>query len=104
MTTINSVIEYLSHKTSGNFESNYPYTIELIQKLIDAGYHLEDFKYVIDVKYKEWKGTKFEIYLRPSTLFGNKFESYLNAKREDTKIEKIQKAVNAAEKHKWNLK
>ena len=32
----------------------------------------------IDKKSAEWQGTKFELYLRPDTLFGSKFESYLN--------------------------
>ena len=33
---------------------------------------------VIDKKSKEWLGTNMERYLRPDTLFGTKFESYLN--------------------------
>ena len=40
---------------------------------------MEDFKAVIDYKVSEWKGTKMEDYLRPETLFGTKFESYLNS-------------------------
>ena len=39
---------------------------------------LDDFKSVIDKKSKEWLGTNMERYLRPDTLFGTKFESYLN--------------------------
>jgi hypothetical protein len=38
----------------------------------------DDFKSVIDKKSKEWLGTNMERYLRPDTLFGTKFESYLN--------------------------
>ena len=41
---------------------------------------LDDFKKVIDKKCAEWKGTDQEKYLRPETLFGNKFEGYLNQK------------------------
>ena len=33
---------------------------------------------VIDTKAKEWMGTDMEKYLRPETLFGSKFENYLN--------------------------
>ena len=40
---------------------------------------LEDFKTVIDKKYDEWYGTNMQQYLRPETLFGTKFESYLNS-------------------------
>ena len=39
---------------------------------------VEDFKTVIDKKSLEWMGTEREKYLRPQTLFGTKFESYLN--------------------------
>ena len=39
----------------------------------------DDFKKVIDVKSLEWnKDPKMCKYLRPETLFGNKFEGYLN--------------------------
>jgi len=40
---------------------------------------LEDFKTVIDKKCVEWMNDeKMEKFLRPVTLFGPKFESYLN--------------------------
>ncbi|HGD4871322.1 TPA: conserved phage C-terminal domain-containing protein, partial [Streptococcus agalactiae] len=35
-------------------------------------------KHVIDTTVKDWSGTKYEKYLRPETLFGSKFEGYLN--------------------------
>ena len=39
----------------------------------------EDFKIVIDKKYEAWHDDKdMAQYLRPETLFSNKFESYLN--------------------------
>ena len=47
----------------------------------NEGYTLEDFKQVIDVKTEEWKDNpEFFKYLRPETLFGSKFDSYLNQK------------------------
>lgn len=46
---------------------------------VNEGFNLEDFKKVIDTKVKSWKGdNKMSAFLRPNTLFGNKFESYLN--------------------------
>lgn len=42
------------------------------------GYTLEDFETVIDKKCAEWLGTDMERYLRPETLFGSKFDGYLN--------------------------
>lgn len=47
---------------------------------MNEGFSVEDFKTVIDKKYNDWKGTEWEKYLRPETLFGAKFESYLNQK------------------------
>jgi uncharacterized phage protein (TIGR02220 family) len=49
-----------------------------IDSRVKEGFCLEDFKTVIDSKAREWLGTDFEKYLRPQTLFGNKFEAYLN--------------------------
>jgi uncharacterized phage protein (TIGR02220 family) len=40
---------------------------------------VDDCKKVIDAKKSEWEGTDYAKYLRPETLFGNKFEGYLNA-------------------------
>lgn len=63
-------------------DSNYKYTTKKTQDCIKArlndGFTVEDFKTVIDKKAKEWQGTTMERYLRPETLFGNKFEGYLN--------------------------
>jgi hypothetical protein len=36
---------------------------------------------VIDNKVIEWKGSEMAKYIRPETLFGTKFESYLNQKK-----------------------
>ena len=44
------------------------------------GYTVEDFVAVIDKKCAEWlHDPKMRAYLRPETLFGSKFEGYLNA-------------------------
>ncbi len=74
------IINYLNIKTN----SKYRYTTKKNQTLIHArceeGNTIKDFKTVIDIKTAEWTGTEWEKYLRPETLFGNKFESYLNQK------------------------
>ena len=79
-----SVIDYLNRKTERTGKEKYSSTSPKTQKLIKARlrekYELEDFKTVIDKKCKEWLGTDMEKYLRPETLFGNKFESYLKQK------------------------
>ena len=50
----------------------------LIKARWSEGFRLDDFKHVIDTTVKDWSGTKYEKYLRPETLFGSKFEGYLN--------------------------
>ena len=51
---------------------------------------LDDLKKVIDKKVADWKGTQYQIYLRPETLFNaTKFESYINGletKQNTTKV------------------
>jgi uncharacterized phage protein (TIGR02220 family) len=55
--------------------------MELIVARIKEGYTFSEFKLVIDRKVKDWKGTDWVKYLRPSTLFSkSKFENYLNSK------------------------
>lgn len=71
------IIDYLNLRIG----TSYKYTeqsLRLIQDLIDKGYKADDFKIVIDKKYQEWFKTDMEKYLRPATLFGDKFEQYLN--------------------------
>nr|WP_314113393.1 conserved phage C-terminal domain-containing protein [uncultured Leptotrichia sp.] len=93
-----SVIDYLNEKTERTGKEKYSSTSPKTQTLIKARlrekYELEDFKIVIDKKCKEWLGTDMEKYLRPETLFGNKFESYLKQKTTTTKKPKFQKQNN----------
>lgn len=53
-------------------------TSELLLNLKKQGYTLEQIKFVIDNQYRLWKDTKYITGLRPQTLFGEKFETYLN--------------------------
>lgn len=56
-------------------------TKRLLLARFKEGYTLEDFKQVIDIKTAEWKNSpEFSKYLRPETLFGSKFDGYLNQK------------------------
>ena len=45
---------------------------------LNEGFTEEDIRKVIDKKTEEWLGTEMAQYLRPETLFGTKFEGYLN--------------------------
>ncbi|KWZ77961.1 conserved phage C-terminal domain-containing protein [Anaerococcus tetradius] len=75
---ISEVVDYLNKKSDKNFKSNTNKTISLINARRKEGYTLGDFKKVIDTKTKQWQNdSRMNEYLRPETLFGNKFESYL---------------------------
>ena len=76
--TIKEIIDYLNLKTKKNFKASTKATQRHISARLEEGYSLEDFKCVIDKKVREWQGTEMDQYLRPETLFGTKFEGYLN--------------------------
>lgn len=75
---VEQVLDYLNEKTNSNYKKTTKSTTQKINARIKEGFSLEDFKTVIDKKTNDWKGTELEQYLRPDTLFGTKFESYLN--------------------------
>lgn len=73
------VIEYLNKTIGSNFKKSSRKTKELIVARFNEGFKVEDFKTVIDKKFNEWgSNPKMSVYLRPETLFSNKFEGYLN--------------------------
>ena len=74
-----SVISHLNEKVGTNYRATSKATRSHINARLSEGHTLDDFISVIDKKCAEWKGTHMEQYLRPETLFGSKFESYLNA-------------------------
>jgi len=76
------VIDYLNEKAETQYRSSNSKTKTLIQARQSDGFTLDDFKKVIDNKVGEWKGNEMGKYLRPETLFGTKFESYLNQKKQ----------------------
>lgn len=73
------IVEYLNEKTGKKYRTNIADTKKHINARLSEGFTFDDFKTVIDKKVAEWKGTDMEKYLRPATLFGTKFEGYLNA-------------------------
>lgn len=80
------IVDYLND----NCGTNYKYTIEKTKNLINdrlkEGNTLQDFIEVIDKKCEEWIDTNMSMYLRPETLFGEKFERYLNEEIVDREI------------------
>lgn len=77
---IKCIIDYLNESIGAKYKYNTKGTISCIKARFNEGYNLDDFYDVIDKKVKEWINTDMEKYLRPETLFGNKFENYLNQK------------------------
>lgn len=75
------VIDYLNKKANTAFRSTTKKTQQIIRSRINEGFKEEDFYIVIDKKVSEWiNNEKMCKFLRPETLFGTKFESYLNQK------------------------
>ena len=73
------IIDYLNKKTNKNYKHTANGNRRLIKARWNEGSTLEDFKKVIDVKVEQWKNDNtMKQYLRPSTLFDNKFDGYLN--------------------------
>ena len=72
------VISYLNLKAKKNFKIDTASHQKFIKARLKEGYVLEDFKKVVDVMVAKWKGTEYEQYLQPQTLFGNKMDNYLN--------------------------
>lgn len=73
------IVSFLNQKTGKHFRDNSDKTTSAIHARLEEGFSKEDFFRVIDTKSRDWLGGKMEEYLRPETLFGTKFESYLNA-------------------------
>ena len=75
-----AVIDHLNDVCGTHYRVSTGKTKRLIKARYEEGFTLQDFFTVIDKKASVWKGTDFEKYLRPETLFGTKFEGYLNEK------------------------
>ena len=76
---ISEIINHLNVVCGTFYKTTTKKTEELINVRIKEGFSVDDFKKVIDIKFKEWStDDKFCKFLRPETLFSNKFESYLD--------------------------
>lgn len=73
------IIDHLNDKAGKRYRPTTDATRRHISARWNEGHTLEDFRTVVDKKVAEWMGTDMEQYLRPQTLFGTNFESYLNA-------------------------
>ena len=73
------ILDYLNSKAGTSYRASSKATQRFINARLNENYTVEDFKKVIDIKAASWKDDpKMSKYLRPQTLFSNKFEGYLN--------------------------
>ena len=78
---ITEIVDYLNEKAGTKYRAKTEATKRHIVARLNDGFSVEDFKAVIDKKCSDWIGTDWQKFLRPETLFGSKFESYLNEKK-----------------------
>ncbi|MGD2278292.1 conserved phage C-terminal domain-containing protein [Bacillus wiedmannii] len=75
------IVSYLNEQAGKSFKHKTAKTRSLIKARFKDGFTIDDFKRVIDIKAAQWlNDSHMSQYLRPETLFGTKFESYLNEK------------------------
>ena len=88
------LVAHLNKTTGGRYRSTDQLT-RRINDLLSEGYTESDMLDVIDKKYAEWADNpSMKAYLRPRTLFGEKFEEYAAAPSaikddEQAKLEKL---------------
>ena len=76
------IVDYLNQKAGKNFKHSAAGNKKVIKARWNEGYRVDEFKRVIDVKAAEWLNDEnMNQYLQPSTLFGNKFDQYLNQRK-----------------------
>lgn len=76
------IIDYLNQKAGKSFKHSAAGNKKVIKARWNEGYKLDQFKRVVDNKCQDWlNDEKMSQYLQPSTLFGNKFDQYLNQRK-----------------------
>ena len=93
------IISLLNSICNRSYKTNTNKTRDLIKARLREGFTVEDFETVIKKKHDEWQGTDFEKFLRPSTLFGTKFEEYLNQEsgKKDKKDDELEEFYQMAD-------
>lgn len=87
------IVNYLNRLAGKTYRWKTPETKALIRARFNEGYGFPDFEKVIEIKVKQWLTDEDMMkYLRPKTLFGSKFEDYLQEWYAFKKKEEIQKA------------
>ena len=85
MNKVETIIKHFNNICHTSFKTSTLTTRKLIKRHLNEGFTVDDFKKVIECKYQDWginpvkfsTGQMSNEYLRPSTLFGDKFENYV---------------------------
>ena len=97
---VKEIVEYLNSAIGSHYKPSVEKTRTFIRARLREGFTVEDFKTVIDKKARAWLGNReMQKFLRPETLFGTKFEGYLNeqeaykfvGKKQESSFERIQR-------------
>ena len=95
---IYSIVEKLNSIANKNFKSTTDKTKQCINARFKEKFTLDDFFTVLENK-KEWlSDSKMAKFYRPETLFGTKFESYLNEIKIDEGKNEFNRIYNAISK------
>lgn len=93
---VTEIVDYMNQKLGTHYKPKSQSTQKHIVARIKEGFTFEDFQTVIDKKSDQWLNTEMAKYLRPETLFGTKFEGYLN--------EKVKETPKMPDRINWGLK
>lgn len=98
------IVSYLNDKANKKYKASTPKTKQSIHARWEQGFRLSDFKQVIDIKVNEWTNTDMEKYIRPETLFGTKFEGYLNQETTEKREQKTEEPQTQQDKNIQSIK
>lgn len=91
------VVKALNEETGAHYRPTSKATMRHILARLREGFTVDECREVIRKKSEEWSGTEMAKYMRPETLFGSKFESYLNAPEDPRAKGRAEKAREDAE-------
>lgn len=93
-TEIGEVVSYLNDVCGTSYRQSAKKTREKVIARLREGFTVDDMKLVIDNRNALWSSDRrMREYLRPETLFGPKFEGYLNAARTSRQARRVDYSI-----------
>ena len=85
---VREIVEYLNQQAGTHYKAGAKLTRKKINARLREGFTVDDCKRVVDQKVKDWANdSTMARYIRPETLFGTKFESYLQQENVQPKVD-----------------